>query len=430
MTEAVLLPTTLSGWLAYIEALHPKTIEMGLGRVGEVAKRLGLHPEFPIITVTGTNGKGSTCAMLSQIYIQAGYKTGCYTSPHLLRYNERVKINDTEAADDALCQAFAAVEQARDGVRLTYFEMGTLAAMWYFIRQQVEVAILEVGLGGRLDAVNVFEPDCAIVTSVDLDHMDYLGSTREQIGLEKAGVFRAGKPAICGDTQPPQSLLNYAGKIGAKLQCVGQAMFVTKTRTGWQYQDERVSLSLPLPSLPGDFQLNNAACAVRAVTQLDQKLPVSEAHIQTAMRSVRLAGRFHQVESRPQVILDVAHNPQAAHSLADNLAQHPCQGKTLAVFAMLSDKDIEGVIQALLPQVSVWFVAGIEAPRGESANHLQQRLEAFGASVFAYERIGQAMLAAYRAASENDRIIAFGSFYTVAAAMTQSQANTTPLQAK
>lgn len=424
MTEIAPFPDTLSGWLAYIEALHPKTIEMGLGRVGEVARRLDLNPKFPIITVTGTNGKGSTCAMLSQIYIQAGYKTACYTSPHLLRYNERVKINDIEAADNALIQAFAAVEQARNDVPLTYFEMGTLAAMWYFIWQQVDVAILEVGLGGRLDAVNVFEPDCAIVTSVDLDHMDYLGSTREQIGLEKAGVFRAAKPAICGDTQPPQSLLDYASEIGAKLQRVGQTMLITKVRTGWQYRDENINLGLPMPNLWGDFQLNNAACAIRAVLQLNQKLPVSEAHIQEAMRSVRLAGRFQLVESQPQIILDVAHNPQAARTLADNLVQHTCDGRTLAVFAMLSDKDIGGVIQALLSQVSIWFVASIDAPRGEHAYNLQQRLQTFGAEVSAYDHVGQAMLAAYRVATENDRIIIFGSFYTVAAAMTYLQKNT------
>jgi dihydrofolate synthase/folylpolyglutamate synthase len=430
VTEAVPLPTTLSGWLAYIEALHPKTIEMGLGRVSKVVRRLNLNPNFPIITVTGTNGKGSACAMLSQIYIRAGYKAACYTSPHLLRYNERVKINDIEATDHALIQAFTAVEQARQDVPLTYFEMGTLAAMWYFIQQQVDVAILEVGLGGRLDAVNVFEPDCAIVTSVDLDHMDYLGSTREQIGLEKAGVFRAGKPAICGDPQPPQSLRNYAGEIGAKLQCIGQAMLVTKTRTGWQYQDESVSLSLPLPSLQGDFQLNNAVCAVRAVMQLNQKLPVSTTHIQEAMRAVHLAGRFQLVGSRPQIILDVAHNPQAARTLADNLAQQACNGRTLAVFAMLSDKDIGGVIQALLPQVSVWFVVSIDAPRGERAHNLQQRLQAFGAEVSAYGDVGQAMQAAYQVATENDKIVVFGSFYTVAAAMTYLQKNTTAIHAK
>lgn len=430
MTETAPFPATLPGWLAYIEALHPKTIEMGLGRVGGVASRLDLNPNFPIITVTGTNGKGSTCAMLSQIYIQAGYKTACYTSPHLLRYNERVKINDIEATDHALIQAFTAVEQARGDIPLTYFEMGTLAAMWYFIQQQVDVAILEVGLGGRLDAVNVFEPDCAIVTSVDLDHMDYLGSTREQIGLEKAGIFRTAKPAICGDVQSPQSLLDYASEIGAKLQCVGQAMLIIKVGAGWQYQDENINLNLPIPGLWGDFQLNNAACAIRAVLQLNQKLPVSATHIQEAMRAVHLAGRFQLIESRPQIILDVAHNPQAARTLADNLVQHTCDGRTLAVFAMLSDKDIGGVIQALLPQVSVWFVASIDAPRGESAHNLQQRLQVFGAEVSAYGHVGQAMLAAYQVATENDRIIVFGSFYTVAAAMTYLQKNTSATHAK
>lgn len=396
---------------------------MGLGRVNEVAQRLRLEYHFPVITVAGTNGKGSTCAILSEIYSQAGYKVGCYTSPHLIRYNERVKINDQEASDDVLCQAFSAVEQARGDIALTYFEMGTLAAMWFFIQQKIDIAILEVGLGGRLDAVNVFEPDCAIVTSVDLDHVEYLGNTREQIGLEKAGVFRAGKPAICGDMRPPQSILQYASRIGADLQRIGEAFQIVKTLTGWRYQDAHVSWDLPLPSLQGDFQLINAACAIRAALQLMPAMPVTKANIDAALQAVRLAGRFQQLQSSPQVIVDVAHNPQAADSLAHNLIAQPCKGKTHAVFAMLSDKDIDGVIQILQPHISSWYVASINAPRGAAADNLQSRLKAVGVSSQGFDSIGTAFNAAYQAAAENDRIVVFGSFYTVAAAMARSQAS-------
>lgn len=423
MTAPAHLPTTLAGWLAYIEALHPKTIAMGLGRVAEVAKRLKLEYPFPVITVAGTNGKGSTCAVLSEIYSQAGYKVGCYTSPHLTRYNERVKINDQEASDEALCRAFVAVEQARGDIALTYFEMGTLAAVWHFIQQKIDIAILEVGLGGRLDAVNVFEPDCAIVTSVDLDHVEYLGNTREQIGLEKAGVYRTGKPAICGDIQPPQSLLQYAKQTGADMQRIGDAFQAVKTPTGWRYQDAQVNWDLPFPSLQGDFQLNNAACAIRAALQLMSVLPVTQSNIYAALQAVRLAGRFQQLQSSPQVIVDVAHNPQAAHSLAHNLAAHSCKGRTLAVFAMLSDKDIDGVIQILRPHISSWYVASIDAPRGAAAKNLQSRLEVLGSPSHGFDSTGEAFDAAYQAATENDRIIVFGSFYTVAAAMARSQAS-------
>jgi len=426
VADSARLPVTLSGWLAYIEALHPKTIEMGLTRVSTVAKRLNLTPSFPIITVAGTNGKGSTCAMLSQIYIRAGYKVGCYTSPHLIRYNERVKINGLEISDESLCEAFSAVEKARGDVALTYFEMGTLAAMWHFLQQKIEVAVLEVGLGGRLDAVNVFEPDCCIVTSVDLDHMDYLGDTRELIGLEKAGIFRAEKPAICGDAQPPSSLRNHAEQIGADLQCIGEVFYIVNTDAAWRYQDADGYMDLPLPRLQGDFQLNNAACALRAAKQMNAKLPVTQVHIEDALNFTDLAGRFQQLQSHPEVILDVAHNPHAADSLARNLATHPCQGRTVAVFAMLSDKDIDGVIRSLLPYISVWYVAGIDAPRGESAENLQRRLSALGALSNGYSSVDEAFEAAYQAVGKNDRIIVFGSFYTVAAAMARSQANARP----
>lgn len=419
MTTAQPKPTTIQEWLVYIEALHPKSIAMGLDRVQAVASKLSLIPTFPIITVAGTNGKGSTCEMLSRIYSEAGYKVGCYTSPHLIWYNERVRVNHQEISDQDLCVAFEAVEAARGDIALTYFEMGTLAAMWHFCRANLDVVILEVGLGGRLDAVNIFEPACAIVTTVDLDHMEYLGETREKIGFEKAGVFRVNKLAICGDKNPPVSLLNYAETIGADLKLINRDFQVKKTGQGWQYSDEALVLQLPVLGLAGEFQLANAACAICTVHHLKHILPVSQANIHAALGAVRLTGRFQQVQSKPQVIVDVAHNPHAAMSLAQNLQSTPCAGRTLAVFAMLADKDIEGVISAVAPCISRWYIADIQAARGAKALDLQKTLvrQVNQSSVRLFDDVSMALAAACKDADKNDRIIAFGSFYTVADAI-------------
>lgn len=412
-------PTTASEWLAYIEALHPKAIAMGLGRVNIVANKLALNLEFPIITVAGTNGKGSVCAMLSHIYRQAGYRVGCYTSPHLNRYNERVSVNLQPIADGDLCEAFAAVEAARDDVALTYFEMGTLAAMWHFCRQQLDVVILEVGLGGRLDAVNVFESACSIVTTVDLDHMEFLGDTREKIGFEKAGVFRANKLAICGDGNPPASLIDYAAKVGATLKLIQRDFQIKKTQTGLCYSAGNIQLQLPLLGLLGDFQLNNAACVLCAVQALHAMLPVAEASIHAALMAVKLTGRFQQIHAMPAIFVDVAHNPQAAQSLAHNLQMSACSGRTLAVFAMLADKDIDGVISAVAPLVSEWYLADIHAARGAKANDLQRKLLKYTdkSTINLYSDVMLAIDSAYKNAAKNDRIIVFGSFYTVADAV-------------
>lgn len=419
MTATQPKPTTIQEWLVYIEALHPKSIAMGLDRVQAVATKLSLVPSFPIITVAGTNGKGSTCEMLSRIYSEAGYKVGCYTSPHLIRYNERVRVNHQEISDQDLCMAFEAVETARGDIALTYFEMGTLAAMWYFCRANLDVVILEVGLGGRLDAVNIFESACAIVTTVDLDHMEYLGETREKIGFEKAGVFRANKLAICGDENPPASLLNYAETIGADLKLINRDFLVKKAELGWQYSAEALVLQLPALGLSGEFQFANAACAICAVLHLQDILPVSHANIHAALGSVRLTGRFQQVQSKPQIIVDVAHNPHAATSLAQNLQSTPCAGRTLAVFAMLADKDIEGVISVVAPCISRWYIADIWAARGAKALDLQKTLvrQVDQASVQVFDDVSLALAAACKDADKNDRIIVFGSFYTVADAI-------------
>jgi dihydrofolate synthase / folylpolyglutamate synthase len=427
VTNTAAKPNNATEWLAYIEALHPKSISMGLDRVKTVRDKLALNLHFPVITVAGTNGKGSVCAMISQIYVQAGYRVGCYTSPHIHRYNERVSVNLQNISDDDLCIAFEAVEAARCSVEsgdvaLTYFEMGTLAAIWHFCRQKLDVCILEVGLGGRLDAVNVLEPDCAIVTTVDLDHMEYLGDTREQIGFEKAGIFRANKLAICGDENPPSRLINHAKQIGAKLALIGHDFTVKETAHGWQYLANNVQLQLPKLGLMGDFQLSNAACAVHAVLHLNEKLAVPVASIHAALRAVSLSGRFQQIQINPQVIVDVAHNPHAATSLAKNLKVSFCTGKTLAVLGMLRDKDMDGVISAVSDEIDAWYLADIHTARGAKARDLQLQLlkQAKQKPIKLFSDVTAALAAACKDAAKNDRIIVFGSFYTVAEAMIDS----------
>ena len=413
-------PTNLAGWLAYIEALHPKSIAMGLERVNQVKDRLGLQPEFPVIIVAGTNGKGSTCAMLERIYHEAGYDVACYTSPHLLEYNERVRVACENVADADLIAAFTAVELARQDTELTYFEYGTLAAMWLFVHAKVQIAILEVGLGGRLDAVNVFDPSCAIVTSIDLDHIEFLGNSRESIGYEKAGVFRHGVSAICGDTNPPASLIQHAKLIGAELALIGHDFSVELNAQSWVYQARDQTISdLPLPALMGRFQLNNAACAISAVQQLQALLPVKAGHIAAGLKAVQISGRFQQYVGHPSVVLDVAHNPHAATALASNLELSRSTGKTLAVFAMLADKDVTGVIQAVGHEIDQWYVASIQNVRGARAEQLAQVVhsEFPQTNVTSYPDVSSAYHQACLEAGENDRIVVFGSFFTVADVM-------------
>lgn len=411
---------SLPGWLSYLEQLHPKSIALGLDRVSLVRDRLGLTPVFPVITVAGTNGKGSTCAMLERIYIEAGYRVACYTSPHLLHYNERVRINGVEATDDELCVAFAAVEPARQETPLTYFEFGTLAAMWHFMQAGVDVAILEVGLGGRLDAVNIFEPACAVVTSIDLDHMDYLGSTREDIAREKAGIYRPGIPAVCGQPNPPATLPAHAREIGADYRQIGhQFNFVPKSGH-WDFITAGTCLeTLPLPALNGNFQLYNAACVLEAVQCLQTRLPVPKEAIHAGLQRVVLAGRFQALDTTPRIILDVAHNPHAAEGLAGSLRRSPVAGKTMAVWGMLADKDIAGVARAMIDVIDEWYVAGIQYARGADAAILLKCLYAASPKVEAqgFEDVVSALRQACLGAGENDRIVVFGSFYTVADAM-------------
>lgn len=424
MDKSTSAPSTVNEWLAYIESLHPASIEMGLDRVNAVIQRLELAVNFPIISIAGTNGKGSTCAILESIYAAAGYQVATYTSPHFLQYNERITVNQVPIEDTALCQAFAAVDKARGDIALTYFEVGTLAAMWHFAQCDIDIAILEVGMGGRLDAVNAFDPDCSIVTSVDLDHTAYLGDTREAIGFEKAGIYRTERPAICGDNQPPASLISHAKDIAADLSLIHQDFQVERLSSGWRFSYEEIALDLPSLSLEGDFQLNNAACAIRAVIALRHLVPVQHQHIKNALVNVRLMGRYYQWSELPNTILDVAHNPQAAASLAENLHQHACDGKTLGVVAMLADKDIGSVLSKLAPHISTWYLADSSHERGAKATVLAEHLKglAISAPVNRFATVSQAIEAAYIDCAKNDRIIVFGSFYTVADALEVLQA--------
>ncbi|GBG15121.1 dihydrofolate synthase / folylpolyglutamate synthase [Novimethylophilus kurashikiensis] len=417
---AILIPSrSLSEWLSYLESLHPKAIELGLDRVERVRQKLNLSPTFPIITVGGTNGKGSTCAMLEGILTEAGYRVGCYTSPHLLRYNERVRVAGVEVDDASLCQAFAEIELARGDIPLTYFEFGTLAAVWYFMHVGIDVAVLEIGLGGRLDAVNVFDPDCAIITSIDLDHTDYLGTTRESIGNEKAGIFRPGVAAICGDTHPPITVPQRAKEIGARYLQIGHDFGAARAATNWAFwnQGSRIE-ALPMPALNGDFQFDNACCAIMALNQLEAQLPaVTHDHIRTGLAHVVLTGRFQKLCENPDIFLDVAHNPHAAEGLAENLRKsRRAGGKTLAVFGMLADKDVAGVVEALAGEIDGWFVIGIDNYRGLSAVDLEKvvRAHASDVPVIVCPSMDEALRQACRSAGEGDRIAAFGSFYIVA----------------
>ncbi len=410
----------LADWLARLETLHPNAIALGLERVRRVRDALGLAPAFPLVTVAGTNGKGSTCAYLEAMLAAAGYRVGLYTSPHLLRYNERVRVAAQAAPDADIVESFAAVERARGGIPLTYFEFGTLAAVWHFQRAGVNAGVLEVGLGGRLDAVNVFDADAAILTTVDLDHMEYLGPDREAIGYEKAGVYRAGRPAICADPAPPSSLLRHAAAIGADLRLAGCDYGYGPGADGWRWHGREAAFAdLPLPCLAGAYQLHNAAAAIAALLSLPGKLSVPRRAVEQGLRGARLAGRFQRVAEVPEVYLDVAHNPQAARALAANLAGLPPAGRTLAVAGMLADKDREGVLGAVAPAVDAWFLADLDGARGASAQSLGEILRRLvpGARATLHGHPAHAFAGALEATRAGDRILVFGSFRTVAAVL-------------
>ncbi|MHB1140750.1 MAG: bifunctional tetrahydrofolate synthase/dihydrofolate synthase [Sulfuricaulis sp.] len=408
---------TLADWLAWIETLHPRAIELGLERVHAVLDNMGLRrPPYAAIAITGTNGKGSTTAMCEAILRRAGYKVGAYTSPHLVAYNERVRLDGRNASDAELCGAFERIEAARGTVPLTYFEFGTLVAFDLFRSANIDIAVLEVGMGGRLDAVNAIEPDVSIVTAVDIDHVSWLGSTREAIGREKAGIFRSDRPAICGDPNPPAIIAAEAARIGARLLQVGRDFQIERSPTDWTWRmGERLRAGLPHPSLRGDYQLYNAACALTALDALAGRFPVTQADVREGLLSGVIPGRFQVLPGRPVCVLDVAHNAQAARSLAATLKQQRIEGRTLAVFGMLRDKDIVSVVGPLVEVVDRWYPASLHLPRGATAAQLVEALTAARAHAPAqtFDDVHQAWAAARRDAGEADRIVVFGSFHTV-----------------
>ncbi len=408
---------TLSEWLAWIESVHPHDIELGLERVNTVLEAMDLHrPSFTAIAVAGTNGKGSTVAMIETCLREAGYRVGAFTSPHLIRYNERVRIDGRDAADEQLCAAFERIERARGSVALTYFEFGTIAAFDLLRAHGVEIAVLEVGMGGRLDAVNAIDADVAVVTSIGIDHTAWLGSDRESIGREKAGIFRAGRPAICGDPRPPASISETAERVGACLLQLNRDFFAEPAENGWVWRYGRnVRTGLPFPALRGDYQLRNAACALTALAAVGDRFPLSQAQLRTGLLHAVIPGRLQVLPGQPLRVFDVAHNPDAAHVLAATLKRQFVSGITHAVFGMLKDKDIAGVAREMEGVVDRWYVATLHTPRAATAEEILGIFAARGASApaQAYADIRAAYAAARRAAGKDDRILVFGSFYAV-----------------
>lgn len=410
--ENITLPqatSPLAAWLSYLENLHSKAIDMGLERVSQVAARLDVLKPVPFVfTVAGTNGKGTTCRTLESMLMAAGYKVGVYSSPHLVRYTERVRVQNAELAESAHTASFAEIEAARGDISLTYFEYGTLSALWLFRQAQLDVVILEVGLGGRLDATNIVDPDVAVVTSIALDHTDWLGPDRESIGREKAGIFRAGKPAIVGEPEMPHTIADVAQEKGALLQRRDVDWRYSVTQSGWRFEDAKGALdNLPLPQVPQP----NAATALAALRA--SGLAVNEQAIRDGIQDAILPGRFQIVSEAPRLILDVAHNPHAAAYLAGRLKSLPKTGRVLAVIGMLHDKDIGGTLACMETVVDSWYCAPLEGPRGATAEQLMEHL----GQGQTFASVEQAWREAMADARPEDTVLVCGSFHTVAHVM-------------
>jgi dihydrofolate synthase/folylpolyglutamate synthase len=409
---------TLQEWLDWCEQLHPVAIDMGLDRVKTVANRLDLRFDCPVITVAGTNGKGSTCAMLEAVLLQAGYRTGVYTSPHLVHFEERCRLHGESASAEAFAQAFAAVEAVRGDVSLTYFEFSTLAILRLMAQAHLDVAILEVGLGGRLDAVNIIDADCAVITSIDLDHMAILGKDRERIGFEKAGIMRAGRPVIVSDPVPPQSVIDHADAIGAGLWLFGRDFNFSgdKQQWAWAGRDRRYS-GMAYPALRGANQLINASGVLAALEALRQRIPITAQAVRNGLAMVELPGRFQILPGQPVLVLDVAHNPHSVAALAANLDAMGFYPTTHAVFGAMADKDLLPMLQKVNPMVDKWYFTDLPLPRAAKAVDLQRAWQAQNtrtdAASSVYADPMQALQAAIGAADPADRIVVFGSFYTV-----------------
>jgi len=374
-TSAPAASATLDQWLSYLETLHKVAIDLELSRIRKVAQVLDIQTPFVTITVGGTNGKGSTCAMLESMLLAAGYKVGVYASPHLVRYNERIRLNGEQAADTDIISQFRKIDAARGDITLSYFEFSTLAALLLFQERAVDVAVLEVGLGGRLDAVNMVDADCAIITSVDIDHAQYLGDTREKIGWEKAHIFRPGRPAICADPIPPASIVEYAAQVGADLWLFGNDFNYSGDRQQWAYggRSQRRA-ALGYPALRGANQLLNACAALAAIEALRGRLAVPQQAVREGLLQVNLPGRLQILPGNPVVILDVAHNPHAAAALGQNLDNMGRFGKTHAVIGMLADKDVEGVIEKIASRVDHWYCASVDGARGMAGDALAEHV--------------------------------------------------------
>lgn len=423
--QAPASPASLAQWLEFLEQLHPKTIDLGLQRVRIVSERLALQSKAVKYVVAGTNGKGSTCAMLEAMLSAAGYRVGMYTSPHLIDFNERARINGEPASDEQLVTAFELVEQVRGDVSLTYFEFSTLAILSLFASQTLDAWVLEVGLGGRLDAVNIVDADCAIVTSIDLDHTEWLGETRDKIGLEKAHVFRADKPAICADPAPPASVTDFASDIGADLWLFGRDFNYSGDRQQWAFAGRKGRRNaLAYPALRGANQLLNAAGALAALESTRHLLPVTAQAVRLGLLQAALPGRFQILPGQPMVILDVAHNPHAAAVLEKNLGNMGFHPFTYAVFGMMGDKAIDEVITSLAPRFDRWFCASLPSARAISGSDLKNRVESVltktkieidpAPTAEAFADPQAAFQAACQVAKPDDRIVVFGSFLTVA----------------
>ena len=408
----------LQDWLAHCEQLHPQAIDMGLGRVQAVAERMALRFDCPVITVAGTNGKGSTCAMLEAILLESGYRTGVYTSPHLVHFEERCRIHGQSASADNLAQAFAQVEAARGDVSLTYFEFSTLAILQLLSQAGLDVAILEVGLGGRLDAVNIIDPDCAVITSIDIDHTSFLGTDREQIGFEKAGIMRAGKPVVVSDPVPPDSVIAHAAALGADLWRFGQDFNFSgdKLQWAWAGRGRRYS-GMAYPALRGANQLVNASGVLAALEVLRPRIPVTAQAVRNGLAMVELPGRFQIVPGEPVLVLDVAHNPHSVAALALNLDAMGFYPTTHAVFGAMADKDLLVMMERVGSVIDNWYFTDLPVPRAATATQLQQQWQAQNrrsdALSSTHASPEAALQAAIAAANPADRIVVFGSFYTV-----------------
>ena len=424
---------SLNAWLDWQATLNPAEIDLGLDRVADVLQRMGLANQFecPLIMVAGTNGKGSVVSLLESMASAAGLNVCCYTSPHIIRYNERIKVNDEEVDDASLCQSFERIDQARADVPLTYFEFGTLAAIDVFMRAKPDLVIMEIGLGGRLDAVNVMEPDVSVITSIAIDHTDWLGDNREDIGREKAGIMRENRPTICGEADAPASLLEIVQQKLVEFYQLGQQFTVESSSSAdWSLQSPLgVMKNLPMPALKGEFQMGNAATAIMALQALGSSVAITQDAVRQGLLNEHLRGRFEKLHNQPLVIADVAHNPHAVTSLVAQLQSEPVEGSTRIVIAMLADKPIDEVISLLLPIADYWYSAGLESEtRGLSAQMMSDRIRCLlvenellaqppaDVKLCAEPTVKAAIEAAMRDADSRDRIVMLGSFYTVAAA--------------